>query len=180
MANDAERWLAVGAAVVALLGFAGWRTTQSPAPAVAKPGAAPAAAGALVPAPSPQLRQLLAYAGPLADSVRVPTPPADTTVSVRDPFGPAAAARVTGGVSRPVTGSSADDSASGGDKPDPWKVTATLLVAPRAAAVINDVLIYVGDPVPGGGKLTSVERDRVTLTDPKGGSHTVAVREGDG
>jgi hypothetical protein len=50
----------------------------------------------------------------------------------------------------------------------------------RRAAVINDALIYLGDPIPGGGKLTSVERDRVVVTDTKGALHTVAVKEGEG
>jgi hypothetical protein len=40
-------------------------------------------------------------------------------------------------------------------------------------------LIYVGENVPGGGKLTSVERDRIVVTDAQGTSHVVAVKEGD-
>ena len=57
--------------------------------------------------------------------------------------------------------------------------TATLMAGIRRAAVINDELIYLGDSIPGGGTLTSVERDRIVVTDSKGVTHTLAVKEGD-
>ena len=59
-----------------------------------------------------------------------------------------------------------------------WRVTATVTFGSRFGAIINDVLFYVGDSVPGGVRLTSVEKNRVVLTDPKGAVHTIAVKEG--
>ncbi|MGH9883930.1 MAG: hypothetical protein ACREBE_00260 [bacterium] len=40
--------------------------------------------------------------------------------------------------------------------------------------------MYIGDTLPGGVKLTAVERDRVVLTDSRGTAHSVAVKEGEG
>jgi hypothetical protein len=62
-----------------------------------------------------------------------------------------------------------------------WRVTTTLMSGTRRAALINDALIYVGDRLPDGSKLTTVERDHVVVTDQKGATHTVAVaKEGNG
>jgi hypothetical protein len=73
------------------------------------------------------------------------------------------------------------DSEPTSEKPEEskWSVSATLTGGPRRAAIINDELVYIGDSLPGGMRLTSVERDRVVLTDPKGAAHTVAVKEGE-
>ena len=62
---------------------------------------------------------------------------------------------------------------------DEWDVSATLIAGARRAALINGVLVSVGDAVPGGATLTAVERDRVVLTDQKGSAHTIAVKEGE-
>lgn len=62
-----------------------------------------------------------------------------------------------------------------------YHVTTTLMAGSRRAALINDQLIYVGERLPDGSRLTSVERDRVVVTDHNGTAHTVAVaREGEG
>ena len=60
-----------------------------------------------------------------------------------------------------------------------WRVSAILIGGAQRAAIINDVLVRVGDTLPGGTKLTSVEQDRVVLTESNGTAHTVAVREGE-
>ena len=60
-----------------------------------------------------------------------------------------------------------------------WDVTATLIAGARRAALINGVLVSVGEAITGGVKLTVVERDRVVLTDQKGAAHTIAVKEGE-
>lgn len=162
MGKNVHRWLAVGAVVVALLGLAGWRAltigdTRQVAPSVT---------------PAPQLTQLLAYAVPLPDTFSIASPMNDNSLMGRDPFigaqAPTRAAAVPAGAPR----------RPGNDGPR-WIVTATMITGTRRAAVINDVLIYMGDSVPGGGKLTAVERDRVVVTDPKGASHTVTVKEGE-
>ncbi|MDB4876529.1 MAG: hypothetical protein JWM41_2975 [Gemmatimonadetes bacterium] len=114
------------------------------------------------------------YSAPLSDSVRYVAPRSDSIVVPRDPFAPQPLPRVAQVRSAP------------GEAPPPvavdtthWRVTATLMAGSRSAAVINDALIYVGDPLPGGGRLKSVGRDRVVLTDREGVTHTVAVKEGD-
>jgi hypothetical protein len=163
MANHIHRWLAVGAVFVALLGVAGWRALAT--------GDSPRGAPSVTPAP--QLTQLLAYAVPMPDTFAIAGPVNDTFLMPRDPFvgehvAPIRAATAAAGVPRHP----------GVDGPR-WIVTAIMITDTRRAAVINDVLIYVGDSVPGGGKLTAVERDRVVVTDPKGTSHTVTVKEGE-
>jgi hypothetical protein len=57
-------------------------------------------------------------------------------------------------------------------------VSAILISDSRRAAVINDVLVNVGGEVPGGGKLTSVEHDRVVVTDAKGIRRTITINTG--
>ena len=60
-----------------------------------------------------------------------------------------------------------------------WHVSATLIVGASRAAIINDVLLSVGDSLPDGVTLTSVERDRVVLTDSRGATYTVVATEGE-
>jgi hypothetical protein len=113
------------------------------------------------------------YTQPLADTALVPRAGRAAVALARDPFGATAVAQ----------SSQISHSAEGADvaprETESLHVTATMIGGARRAAVINDMLIYVGDRVPGGGKLTSVERDRVVVTDPKGTSHVVAVKEGE-
>ncbi|HVX37975.1 MAG TPA: hypothetical protein VHB25_00280 [Gemmatimonadaceae bacterium] len=168
MANQVQRTIAIVAGVVVVASVIGWRSLRG---GVA-PKASVAAAPSVPSVPSPDLAALMPYATPLPDSVVTVLVQADSVPLRRDPFGDGAvrpAAHARGGTRR-----SAD--AAGTD----WHVTATLIAGARRAAVINDVLVYEGDAIPGGGKLTSVERDRVVVTDPHGTTHTVTVKEGDG
>lgn len=168
MAEHIHRWIAVAAVFVALTGFLGWRALHSSDPR--KPGLTLAT-------PDPQLTQLLAYSTPLADTIRT-LGMGDAAVTFRqDPFWrqlivPAERDRL------PVSPVAIVPRSVDVDGPH-WQVTATLMNGSRRAAVINDELIYLGDSVPGGGKLIAVERDRVTVTDARGASHTVAVKEGE-
>lgn len=165
MGEHVHRWLAVVAFAIALTAFLGWRALGS-----AGLRAGPSAAVL----PNPQLTQLMQYARPLGDTAGVLAVGRAAIVLPRDPFAKNTmpqSSRVSQG--QPVGGS------SGPSTGIHWRVTATMIAGAVRAAVINDVLIYVGDSVPGGGKLTSVEHDRIVVTDPKGTSHVVAVTEGE-
>ncbi|HEY4217834.1 MAG TPA: hypothetical protein VGM67_11900 [Gemmatimonadaceae bacterium] len=154
--------IAVGVAI-ALVAFLGWRSLRATDPVRGAPAAA-----AL---PSPHLTDLMPFSQPLTDSVVVRRTAPTAVALAHDPFGalPAQNLEISHGerIEEP-----AKEAAE-------LHVTATMMAGTRRAAVINDQLIYVGDTVPGGGKLTSVERDRVVVTDPKGAPHIVAVKEGD-
>jgi hypothetical protein len=168
MAEHIHRWIAAAAVFVVATGFLGWRALGSSDPR--KPGLTLAT-------PDPQLAPLFAYSAPLADTIRI-LGMGDAAITLRqDPFGRHLIAPADRGRS-PVSSVAAVPRVVDVDSPH-WQVTATLMNGSRRAAVINDELIYLGDSVPGGGKLTAVERDRVTVTDARGASHTVAVKEGE-
>jgi hypothetical protein len=165
MAEHIHRWIAAAAVFVALTGFLGWRALGS---------SDPRKGGLSLATPDPQLTPLLAYSAPLADTIRI-LGMGDAAIMLRqDPFG------------RPLITPAERERSPVAAMPQSvdvasphWQVTATLMNGSRRAAVINDELIYLGDSVPGGGKLIAVERDRVTVTDARGASHTVAVKEGE-
>jgi len=122
-----------------------------------------------------QVAQLLPYAGAPGDSDLVvasggvvsPTP---------DPFAHRAIARIAAVAPAKPNAANAQSKI-----PAPvYHVTTTLMAGARRAALINDQLIYVGESLPDGSKLTAVERDRVIVTDHSGVAHSVAVaKEGD-
>jgi hypothetical protein len=164
MGENIHRSLAAIAIAIALTAFLGWRSLRGTGlPAAPSPRSLP----------SPQLTQLMPYSQPLADTVGVLRLAHANVVLPRDPFGPP----IVPQSSEISHGTQTADAPSEG--PAPLRVTATMIAGTRRAAVINDMLVYVGDRVPGGGKLTSVERDRVVVTDPQGASHVVVVKEGD-
>jgi hypothetical protein len=167
MSAQVHRWFGVGAAMIVLVGVLGWRTLGGGS-------TAPIA----VAVPNPRLSQLTPFAGAVSDSSVAAV--SDENVALRrDPF----AARplppsVRFGVD--VTGASIDTSTRPAKIEEPkWRVSAILIGGAQRAAIINDVLVRVGDTLPGGTKLTSVEQDRVVLTESNGTAHTVAVREGE-
>jgi len=165
MAEHIHRWIAAAAVFVVATGFLGWRTLGS---------SDPRKAALTLATPDPQVMQLLAYSAPLADTIRI-LGMGDAAIILRqDPFGRQFIAPVERDRSPVATVPRSVDVES-----PHWQVTATLMNGSRRAAVINDELIYLGDSVPGGGKLIAVERDRVTVTDAMGASHTVAVKEGE-
>jgi hypothetical protein len=125
-----------------------------------------------------QVAQLLPYAGAARDSDLVVVSAVDLPV-VRDPFAPRSLARVV--AAAPLESAASATSAETPKLPVPvYRVTTTLMAGTRRAALINDRLIYVGESLPDGSKLTMVERDRVVVTDHSGVAHSVAVaREGD-
>lgn len=166
MANRGQQWAMIAGVAVVVVGVVGWRSRR------ASP-ARPATAATTPSLPSPDLAPLAAYAAPLSDSALAVVSTADSVVVRRDPF--------YDDDSKPLA---AKPRASGHRvahvDAGEWHVSATLIAGTRRAAVINDALVYEGDAIPGGGKLTSVERDRVVVTDPHGATHTVTVKEGDG
>ncbi|HTE44666.1 MAG TPA: hypothetical protein VK636_05435 [Gemmatimonadaceae bacterium] len=167
MGEHIHRWVYASALFVVALGVVGWRVLKN---TESNQGGRPPGTVS-----NPQLAPLLPYAGALSDTVPV-SPTDDAGVVLRrDPF---ARQPVVGVAQNRLVATTVPQSAN--IETSRWLVTATLMHGSRRAAVINDTLIYVGDSVPGGGKLTAVERDRVTLTDAKGATHTVTVKEGDG
>jgi hypothetical protein len=159
--------LALAAAAILAVGFVGWRSLR----------VAPAALGApaaIAGTPDPGLAGLMAFASPVPDSLRSVGAPSDSLVLRRDPF-----------VAQPMGHVAAAPRAADEREPAPrietenWHVTTTLVSGSRRAALINDALVYVGDPLPDGSRLTTVERDHVVVTDQKGAAHRVAVARGD-
>jgi len=166
MAERIERVLAAAAAVIVLAGFWGWRTLGT------QKGVGPAP----VSVPNPNLAQLAPYTSPLSDTLRTLPSSSDSITPRRDPF-----------LGQPIPHAAEEKPAA--DEPqtrprnnaEAWRVTTTLMAGSRRAALINDELVYVGDPLPDGSRLTTVERDHVVVTDQKGAAHTVAVaKEGNG
>jgi hypothetical protein len=163
MGEQIHRTLIAIVVAIALATFIGWRSLRGSGPGPGVPAAGPM--------PSPHLTDLMAYSQPLADTTVVKRSVRPVVTLSRDPFG-----------ALPVSSSEISHDDRGVAVPKQQEglhVTATMIAGSRRAAVINDQLIYVGDNVPGGGKLTSVERDRIVVTDPHGASHVVAVKEGD-
>jgi hypothetical protein len=166
MGERIHRLLGLVAAVVVVSGFLAWRTVRGGE-----------SKGALTPPPTPgpQLAQLTAYATPIPDTLRFAPSSSDAAVITRDPF-------TTRGIPRVVASSGASSGPrQQADEPRAeYKVTTIMIAGGRRAALINDQLVYVGDALPDGSKLTTVERDHVVVTDRKGTAHRVTVTEGDG
>jgi hypothetical protein len=161
MGDNVRRALTVCVGVVAITGIVGWRSLGGTLPSRAR-GAAPVA--------RPDYAQLMAYIAPLSDSAIVLPASPERLAARRDPFIAAVSVAERLTVGEPAVATVPVMR---------LRVTATLLAGARRAAVINDSLVYVGDAIPGGGRLESVERDRVVVTDAKGVSRTVAVVEGE-
>ena len=125
------------------------------------------------PMQSSRFSQLMPYATPLPDSVQAVASWHAPVAIARDPFSPREMNAVV-----PRMALREAPSAPRTVQPR-WDVTAILIAGARRAALINGVLVNMGDPAPGGATLTAVERDRVVLTDPRGTAHTVAVKEGE-
>jgi hypothetical protein len=159
VAEHQHGWLTAAAATLVLTGFFGWRTVN---------GYGDRGAGST--APNPGLARLTPFASLVSDSLTVRLSSVGSVALRRDPFGTTRAPRFTvtqvGSAAKPAP-----------VPPRTWNVSATLMVGSRRAAIIDDVLINVGDMLPGGVTLTSVERDSVVLTDSRGKAHTIVVRE---
>jgi hypothetical protein len=123
-----------------------------------------------------QVAQLLPYATPSRES--------DLMIVAAPRLAPARDAFVSRSATRLAAAAPIDSAPRLKSPKEPavaYHVTTTLMAGSRRAALINDRLIYVGERLPDGSKLTSVERDRVVVTDHNGTAHTVAVaREGEG
>ena len=165
MAERIERMLGAAAAVIVLAGGWGWRALGT------QKGAQVATASV----PNPNLAQLAPYTSPLSDTLRAIPASRDSITPRRDPFLGQPMPRVA--EEKPAE----DAQPRPRNSAETWRVTTTLMAGNRRAALINDELVYVGDPLPDGSRLTTVERDHVVVTDQKGAAHTVAVaKEGNG
>lgn len=117
-----------------------------------------------------QIARLLPYAQPTRDD-ELSIPAAPVLTLARDAF-------VARAIPRVVATAPLDSARAPAPSNLPavaYHVTTTLMAGSRRAALINDQLIYVGEHLPDGSTLTSVERDRVVVTDHKGTAHAVAV-----
>jgi hypothetical protein len=84
-----------------------------------------------------------------------------------DPFRAASAPVAT--YAREVPVASTQPATSAPDAPRrTWALTAILITDARRVAVINEQLVGVGDTLPGGGRVTAVERDHVVVTTADG------------
>lgn len=164
MADRVRRALGFSAVAIVVAGLVGWRSMRG--------GNATMASAAI---PNVGVTDLLPYTTPVADSARAIAAAPSLVATARDPFAAQAVARA------PETHPAITQSAQPRAEKEAWRVTTTLLSGSRRAALINDELIYVGDPLPDGSRLTRVEHDHVVVTDQKGAAHTVAVaKEGNG
>jgi len=149
--------------LVTILGVVGWSALQPRDEDVA---------WTHKPVPKPNFAPLMPYASGPTDAVRSNDTVVDrASASTRDPFGYAETASRVDERPAPTGKTSATTH---------WSVSATMVGGAKSAAIINDQLVYVGDTLPGGGRLTAVERDRVTVTDAKGASRVLTVKEGEG
>lgn len=162
MAEHQHGWLTAAGVALMLTGFFGWRTVNDNSET---------GTGALVPVQG--LARLIPFASSVSDGVTVRLSSVDTVGLRRDPFVPARAPRFT--VAQ--VGTAAKSARVPETALVRWNVSATLMAGSRRAAIIDDVLIHVGDMLPGGVTLTSVERDSVVLTDSRGKAHTIVARE---
>jgi hypothetical protein len=147
-------------AAVAVSGVVGWGALTPRADDIV---------AAHVPVRAPNLAPLLPYAVPVPDSIAGANH-GGADAAVRDPFG---APDVV-----PVKRETPPQREPAPAAPR-WTLSATMVTGSRRAAIIDDVLVYVGDTIAGGGRLIGVERDRVTITDAKGASHVLMVKEGE-
>jgi hypothetical protein len=161
-AGDSPRlWLAgVFLALLVIAGM-GWRMLRTPHRLSA--GGGPAAVS--------DLNALIPYASTPLPSVN-PTEFRRVVVASRDPFRTVQMA--------PLVAQSGDQPTTRGKATaeDVWDVSAILITESRRAAVINDMLVTIGGPLPGGSHLTAVERDHVVVTDSKGERRTININRG--
>lgn len=155
-----QRGVALTAVGVLVVAAVGWKLLSGVQPTTALAGASP-------------IRNLTAYAAPNDSAVTsTPAHPGQMMLLDRDPF--------TATVSyRPV--SRANPLVRRAVAPEPstrrWQVSAVLITRSRRAAVIDDSLVDVGGSLRGGARLTSVEADRVIVTDAQGNRHTLTARD---
>lgn len=167
MADRMHRFLGAAAALILLVGIWGWKSLGP------KKGVAAMAPTSV---PNPNVAQLAEFTSPLSDTLRTIPVVRDSIVLRRDPFAGQPVPRATD--DKVATVAAAPEREKNADA---WHVTTTLMAGSRRAALINDALIYVGDRLPDGSRLTTVERDHVVVTDKLGAAHTVAVaKEGNG
>jgi hypothetical protein len=125
------------------------------------------------PIPGGDIQSLAGFLAPLPDSAGFAHGGNLSTVVSRDPFLPT-------GYSRPQ----GSDSVVWLSQPAPrgteqWVVSSILVEGSRKSAIVNDAWVSVGDPLGGGSRLTSVERDHIVVTDANGIRHVVSIRGGE-
>lgn len=161
-----------------------WKKRPKRPQVVPPPAAAattpPANVGASTTAPSPaqpspvtDLNAVRAYLQPLSDTLLYLARRREVATPSRDPFG-----------NRPQPPSNAPLAA-----PDPVVVTPPP-IAPRVElvlsgivisggkrrAIVNDLSFDVGDRLPGGATLASIQEDRIVVAEPNGGRRVITIR----
>lgn len=155
-AADRQRLALVGVAVVSVgLAALSYRVLH----------AASAVAARTVPAGD--LRPLTSYLAPLPETTSLDVPANGIRVVQADPFG--AASVVSGSSSIPSTVSKPPSSPS-------WIVSSILFEESKRSAIVNDAWVNVGDSLPGGARLSAIERKYVVVTDARGNRLVVSIQ----
>lgn len=161
MAPDEQRQtrLAVAILVVAALAFWSLRI-------IGRPDVATAAMTTNTPS-QVELDSLSRYLTPMADSLAASRDTVSAAAFEGDPFQPPA----------PVARVRAPVVVAQAPAPD-WVLSAIFITASRRAAVVNDVLVNIGDRLPGGARVSAIERDHVVIVEPSGTERRLTLREG--
>lgn len=155
-----QRNVALWGIGLALVGVIGWRMIGDPHALVVPLGSGNPLGG------------LAAYAAPRDSAPGFSgVAPGQSILLSRDPF---TASVVYHPATRQVPMRTRPDDAG---RAEVWRVTAVLITSARRAAVVNDSLVDQGGTLPGGARLTSVEADRVVVTDARGGRHVITARD---
>lgn len=162
MAPDEQRQtrLAVAILVVAALAFWSLRI-------IGRPGVATAAVSPDTPS-QVELDSLSRYLTPMADSLAASRDTVNAAAFEGDPFEPPAPVHVAPAPRSAVAPAPAPD----------WVLSAIFITASRRAAVVNDVLVNIGDRLPGGARVSAIERDHVVIIEPSGTQRRLTLREG--
>lgn len=122
--------------------------------------------------PTPDaLDSLVRYTTRIPPSEQPPIRSVGLGPTVPVPVDPFDQARVTKRPSQSSNGGSATPKSK-------WQLSAILITDNRRAAVINEGLVGVGDQLPGGIRVKSIERDRVVIEEPNGTAHTLIMAGG--
>lgn len=163
MAPDEQRQTRLAAAILVVAALAFWSLKIIGRPEVA-------AAAVATNAPSQvELDSLSRYLTPIGDSLASSRDSVSALAFEGDPFEPPAPVRVAP-EPRPAVVAQA---------PSPnWALSAIFITANRRAAVVNDILVNIGDRLPGGARVSAIERDHVLIVEPSGTERRLTLREG--
>jgi hypothetical protein len=151
--------------LVVVTSVAGWRLLGTP----------PRLGGPVTVSPAAEYEPLMPYLTANSDSARfAPARDASETHAAlaRDPFASAPSQEPVRHADRLSIAPTVKREAVA------WNVSAILITDSRRVAVINGELMTLGASLPGGSRVTAIERDHVVLTDATGVRRTLNVSDG--